>query len=79
MKLGREGYFSSLKQSYPDFLEILRTQAIIVKNRITNIKELTMLYLKNDVLFLTEYFQIFIDTCKKADSINPLYSYSTPS
>ena len=28
LKLGREGYFSSVKQSYPDFREILRTQAI---------------------------------------------------
>ena len=50
LKLGREDYFSTLKQSYPDFEEIIRTQAIIVKNKITNLKELTMLYLKNDVL-----------------------------
>ena len=50
MKLGREDYFSTLKQSYPDFEELIRTQAIVVKNRITNLKELTMLYLKNDVL-----------------------------
>ena len=31
LKLGRDDYFSTLKQSYPDFEEILRTQAIIVK------------------------------------------------
>ena len=31
LKLGREDYFSTLKQSYPDFEEIIRTQAIIVK------------------------------------------------
>ena len=31
LKLGREDYFSTLKQSYPDFEEILRTQANIVK------------------------------------------------
>ena len=79
LKLGREDYFSTLKQSYPDFEEIIRTQAIIVKNRITNLKELTMLYLKNDVLLLTDIFQKYIDTCKKAYGINPLYSYSTPS
>ena len=79
LKLGREDYFSTLKQLYPDFEEIIRTQAIIVKNRITNLKELTMLYLKNDVLFLTDIFQNYIDTCKKAYGINPLYSYSTPS
>ena len=78
LKLGREDYFSTLKQSYPDFEEIIRTQAIIIENK-TNLKELTMLYLKNDVLLLTDVFQIYIDTCKKAYGINPLYSYSTPS
>ena len=79
LKLGREDSFSTLKQSYPDFEEIIRTKAIIVKNKITNLKELTMLYLKNDVLILTDIFQNYIDTCKKAYGINPLYSYSTPS
>ena len=79
LKIGREDYFSTLKQSNPDFEEIIRTQAIIVKNKITNLKELTMLYLKNDVLLLTDIFQNYIDTCKKAYGINPLYSYSTPS
>ena len=64
LKLGREDYFSTLKQSYPDFEEI-RTQAIVIKNKITNLKELTMLYLKNDVLFLTDIFQKYIDACKK--------------
>ena len=79
LKLCRDDYFSTLKQSYPDFEEIIRTQAIIVKNRITTLEELTMLYLKNDVLLLTDIFQNYIDTCKKAYGINPLYSYSTPS
>ena len=36
LKLRREDYFSTLKQSYPDFEEKLRTQAII-KNKITNL------------------------------------------
>ena len=79
LKLVREDFFSTLQQSYPDFEEIIRTQAIIVKNRTTNLIELTMLYLKNDVLLLTDIFQNYIDTCKKAYGINPLYSYSTPS
>ena len=79
LKLGREDYFSTLKPSYPDFEKILRTQAIIVKNKITNLKESTMLYLKNDVLLLTDIFQIYIDTCKKTYGINSLSSYSTPS
>ena len=79
LKLGREDYFSTLKQSYPDFEEIIRTQAILVKTKITSLKELTMLYLKNDVLLLTDIFQNYIDTCKKAYGNNPLHSYSTPS
>ena len=79
LNLGREDYFSTLKQSYPDFEEKIRTQAIIIKNKITNIKELTMLYLQNDVLLSTDIFQNHIDTRKEAYGINPLYSYSTPS
>ena len=51
LKLGREDYFSTLKESYSDFEEIKRTQAITIKNRITNLKELTMLFLKIDVFF----------------------------
>ena len=66
LKIGREDYFSTLKQSYLDFEEIIRTQAIIIKKRITNIKELTMFYLKNVVLLLTDIFQNYIDTCKKS-------------
>ena len=78
-KLCGEDYFSTLKQSYPDFEEKIRTQAIIVRNKITNLKELTIIYLKNDVLLITDIFRNYIDTCKKAYGINPLYSYSTPS
>ena len=79
LNLGREDYFSTLKQSYPDFEEIIRTQAISIKNKITNLKELTMLYVKIDVLLLTDSFQIYIDTFKKGYGFNPLYSYRTLS
>ena len=51
LKLGREDYFSTPKQSYPDFEDIIRTQAILTKSKITNLKELTMLYLKNDFFY----------------------------
>ena len=79
LKLRGEAYFSTLKQSYPEFEEIIGTEAIVIKNKITNLNELTMLYLKNDVLFLTDNFQNYIDTCKKAYGNNPIYSYSTTS
>ena len=38
IKLSRDDYFSTSKQSFPDFEEIIRTQANILKNKITNIK-----------------------------------------
>ena len=66
MNLGREDYFSTLKQSYPHCEELLKTQVIIIKNKIGNLKKLTMLYLKNDVLLLTDILQNYIDTCKKS-------------
>ena len=69
MKLGSEDYFSTLKQSYPDFQKLIRTQAIIINNKITNLKEFTMSYLKNfknDVFLLTDIFQNYINTCKKS-------------
>ena len=45
----------------------------------TNLQEILMFYLKNDVILLTENFQNYIDTCKKAYSCNALYSYGTPT
>ena len=57
LNIGRGDYFSSLKQSYPDFEKITRTQAKVVEYKITNIKELKMLYLKNDVKKLNGYFR----------------------
>ena len=65
LKLGKEDHFSTLKQSCPDIEETNRAQTIIIKNKITNLKELTMLYLKNYVLLLTEFFQNYNHTGKK--------------
>ena len=65
LKWGRD-YFSSLEESDPDFEERLGTQKIVVKNKITVLEELTLLYLKNDVFLLTDFSQNYIDTCKSA-------------
>ena len=76
LKLRREDYFSTLKQSYPDFEERIRTLAIVVKNN--QFKRINVVSEKI-VILLTYIFQNYIDTCKSAYGINPLYSYSTPS
>ena len=72
LKLGKEDNFYTLEQSYPDFVEVIRTESILIKNKITNIKEITMFYLENDVSLLTDIFQNCIDTCKNAYGISPL-------
>ena len=38
-----------------------------------------MIYVKHDVLLLTDIIQNYTNTCESAFGINPLYSYSTPS
>ena len=43
-----------------------------------NGQELTVLYLKMDVLQLTDVFQIFVDKSTLMYGITPLYSYSAP-
>ena len=45
---------------------------------ITRAQELTMLYLKMDVLQLTDVFENFVEKATLEYSINPLYSYSLP-
>ena len=43
LKLGREDYFSTLKQSYPDVEKILRTHSFFIKKKLDNqFKDLTM-------------------------------------
>ena len=50
LNLTKEDYWSTLTQSYPSDDDIKRTQELIDKNKIKNGRELTMLYLKMDVL-----------------------------
>ena len=76
-KLRTGDYFFSLKRSYPDFEEVIRTQAIVVKNEKANLKEITLLYLNNDVILLTDFFQNYMGNCNETYGINPHFSYST--
>ena len=55
-----------------------RTQQLIDKCNITTPQQLIMLYLKMDVLQLTDLFDNFVEKCTVMYGINPLYSYSAP-
>ena len=57
LNLTKEDYWSTLTQSYPSDDDIKRTQELIDKNKIKNGRELTMLYLKMDILQLTDVFE----------------------
>ena len=57
LNLTKEDYWSTITQSYPSDDDIKRTQEIFDKNKIKNGRELTMLYLKMNVLQLTDVFE----------------------
>ena len=76
--LTKEDYWSTLTQSYPSDDDIKRTQELIDKNKTKNGRELTMLYLKMDVLQLADVFENVVESSTREYKINPLYSYSLP-
>ena len=78
LNLSPEDFWSTLKQTTPSLEEINRTQEIIKKYDLKNGQELTELYLKMDVLQLTEVFENFVEKPTLEYGINPLYSYSLP-
>ena len=78
LNLTKEDYWSTLTQSYPSDDDIKRTQELIDKNKIENGRELTMLYLKMDVLQLADVFENCVESSTREYKINPLYSYSLP-
>ena len=78
INLTKEDYWSTLTQSYSSDDDIKRTQELIDKNKIENGRELTMLYLKMDVLQLANVFENFVESSTREYKINPLYSYSLP-
>ena len=78
LNLTKDDYWSTLTQSYPSDDDIKRTQELIDKTNIKNGRELTMLYLKMDVLQLADVFENFVESSTREYKINPLYSYSLP-
>ena len=60
VNLTKEDFYSTLNQSRPpDEEKITRTQEIITKYNIKTGKELTLLYLKMDILQLADVFESF--------------------
>ena len=78
ISLTKEDLWSTLTQSYPCDDDIKRTQHLIDKYNITTSQQLTMLYLKLNVLQLTDIFENFVQTSTEEYGINPLYSFSAP-
>ena len=78
LNLTKEDFWSTLKQTTPPDEEFNRTQEIIKKFNVKNGQELTMLYLKLDVLQLADVFENFVEKATLEYGINPLYSYSLP-
>ena len=73
--LKKEYFFNKLKNDYPDDDEIERTKGII---RLFNIKELTNLYCKSDLILLPDVFEKFVKVSTEEYKINPLYCVSLP-
>ena len=78
LNLNKEECWSTLTHSYPSDDDIKRTQKLIDKKNIKNGQELTMLYLKMDVLQLADVFENFVESSTRECKSNPLYSYSLP-
>ena len=58
--LKKEGFFSKVKNDYPDDEEIERTKEIIKLFNIKDGVELTRLYCKSDVILLADVFEKFV-------------------
>ena len=78
LNLTKENFWSTLKQKTPPDEKINRTQEIIKKFNVRNGQELTMIYLKMDVLQLAHVFENFVEKATLEYDINPLYSSSLP-
>ena len=71
-------YWSTITQYYPCGDDIKRTQQLIDKYNITTPQQLTMIFLKVDVLQLADVLENFVQTSNKEFGINLMYSYSAP-
>ena len=70
--LKKEGFFSKLKNGYPDGEKIERTMDFIYLFNIKNGEELTQIHLKSDVHLLACVFESFIKKSVTEYGISPL-------
>ena len=73
LNLAKEDYWSTLTKSYPCDDDLTRTNEIIKKFITT--QQLTVLYLKLDVLQLTDVFENFVEKSALMYGIIQFYSY----
>ena len=78
LNLTKEDLWSTLKQTTPPDEEINRKQEISKTYDLKYGQELTILYLKMDVLQSADIFENFVEKSTLEYGINPLYSYSLP-
>ena len=69
----KKNFHSTSEPSYPVDEQIKSTKGIAEIYKITCGKELTIFYLKNSVLLLTDSIQIFINTRKYTFGGNPFF------
>ena len=72
LNLSKDDYWSTLKQKYIDDEDIKRTNEIVEKFKIKTGKDLTMLYLKMDIIQLVDVFENFVEKSTSEYGINPL-------
>ena len=73
----KKDFFSNLKKCLEDD-EIQRTKGIFKMFDFKNGEQLTKLYCKSDVIFLTDVIENFVKVSSEEYGINPLYCVSLP-
>ena len=74
----KEAFFSKSKNKCPDDEEIARAKELSGLFDIKKGEELTQLYLKSHVIFLTEVLEKFVKVSIKDYGNNPFYCLSLP-
>lgn len=75
----QQQFYSSLTDNYITDDEYSHAQTVWLKFNIQNLGEYTDLYLKTDVLLLTDIFENFRKTCKNHYDLDPAFYLTAPS